>query len=154
MPVRTSDSPNAAGSIVQPRTRCDSDDHAVVPSDGGAATRDAAAGNDAGNGAPGGGVGPDVPTGLASALCPTGALDGGALRTRVKSAGFAVCDVTDHRPDLLAMRDRLAGRVDYAGLLSGIGTRGEAALAAFERVEDAVEDGRNGYVSLVAGVDG
>lgn len=96
---------------------------------------------------------PDVPPELASALCLTGALDRQDLHSRVEEAGFVVRDVTDHRDDLLAMRDRLAERVDYAGLLSEMGSRGEEALVAIERVEDAVEDGRIGYVSLVADVE-
>jgi hypothetical protein len=48
------------------------------------------------------------------------------------------------------MRKRVAERVDYRGLLGAMGERGEAALAALDDLEGAVEERRVGYVSVVA----
>jgi len=97
---------------------------------------------------------PDVPAPMAEALCLGGRGGRDHLVERVEAAGFAATDVREHREDLLAMRDRLAGSLDYEGLLAALGERGREWLAAVERVEaaveDAVEDGRVGYVSLVA----
>jgi len=93
---------------------------------------------------------PDVPAILAEPLCLTGARRREALVERVERAGFAVEDRRDHRADLLATRDRLQARVDYEGLLSTLGPRGERLLAGIEALEAAVEDGTVGYVSLVA----
>lgn len=64
--------------------------------------------------------------------------------------GFAVHDVRDHREDLLAMRDRIADRVDYEGILGRLGDRGQRLLDGIDELEAAIETGRVGYVSLVA----
>lgn len=93
---------------------------------------------------------PDVPDRLARALCLTGARDRAALRAHVSAAGFAVESTRDHREDLLAMGDRVAERVDYRGLLATMGERGKAASEAVDDLEAAVDDGRVGYVSVVA----
>ncbi len=93
---------------------------------------------------------PDVPPELAEPLCLTGARERSALFERVEAAGFDVADRRDHRADLLATRDRLKQRVDYEGLLGALGERGQRLLDGVERLEAAVEDGRIGYVSLVA----
>lgn len=93
---------------------------------------------------------PDIPNRLATALCLTGARPRVELRESVERAGFAVSSVRDHREDLLSMRDRVTERLDYEGLLGTMGERGEDALAAIEDLEAAVEDGRVGYVSVVA----
>ena len=68
----------------------------------------------------------------------------------VEDAGFAVADVRDHRDDLLAMRDLVADRVDYERLLPLLGDRSDALLDGIRDLEAAAEDGRLGYVSLVA----
>lgn len=68
----------------------------------------------------------------------------------VEVAGFEVENVSDHRDDLLAMRDQVGDRVDYERLLPLLGDRGSALLDGIQEVEVAAEDGRVSYVSLVA----
>jgi len=97
---------------------------------------------------------PDVPDVVAEAFCLTGRRDRDALRAAVEAAGYTVTGIHDHREALLAMRDDLAGRVDYEGLLGLMGERGQRALDAIETLERGVEDGTVGYVSLVATADG
>ena len=55
-----------------------------------------------------------------------------------------------HRDNLLAMRDELAGTVDYERLLGLLGETGQRALDGIETLESAVESDRVDYVSLVA----
>jgi len=114
--------------------------HRVLSEDGRLAVSDVVVGEDA----------PEVPDRLARALCLTGARSRAELTAAVERAGFAVEETRDHREDLLAMQERVAERVDYRGLLGTMGERGETALAAVDKLEAAVEDGRVGYVSLVA----
>lgn len=90
-----------------------------------------------------------VPDELARAFCLTGQRERAHLRERVEAAGFEVAEVRDHRDDLLAMRDDLAGGVDYRGLLAAMGEQGERIEVMLSELEEAVEDGRIGYVSLV-----
>ncbi len=96
------------------------------------------------------GDGPPVPEAVAEALCLSGARSRDRLLSAVETAGFEVRTVTDHRDDLLAMRDRVTDRVDYEGLLGLMGERGRRALDAIETLEAAVEAGEVGYVSVVA----
>lgn len=96
---------------------------------------------------------PDVPDRMATALCLDGPRDRDDLLTRVEDAGFAVGEVSDHRADLLAMRDEVADAVDYEGLLGLMGERGQRILAAIEDLEAAVEEGRVSYISLVAAAE-
>lgn len=96
------------------------------------------------------GTPPDLPTPIARALCLDGAPERRDLPGALESAGFAVEDRVDHRDDLLGMRDRAAERVDYRGLLAALGDRGRALLDGIDRLEAAIENGRVGYVSLVA----
>jgi SAM-dependent methyltransferase len=100
------------------------------------------------------GAPPALPGPIARALCLTGPRSRSRLVERVEDAGFAVGDVREHREDLLAMRDRAASRVDYVGLLGSFGDRGRRLLEGVRELERAVEDGRVGYVSIVATVDG
>jgi len=93
---------------------------------------------------------PDLPAPVAGALCLSNATDRDALVGSVEAAGFAVTDVRDHREDLLAMRDEIAGKVDYEALLGATGERGQELLDRIASLEAAVEAGRIGYVSLVA----
>jgi len=93
---------------------------------------------------------PDVPAAMAEALCLAGHRDRSAVLENIEAAGFDVEAERGHREDLLAMRDELAGRVDYEGLLGLLGERGRRALAGIETLESAVESGRIDYVSVVA----
>jgi SAM-dependent methyltransferase len=96
---------------------------------------------------------PALPPTLAEALCLSGDRGRDRLLRRVDAAGFTVEGVESHREDLLALRDRARNRVDYAGLLRAFGDRGQRLLAGVETLERAVDDGRVGYVSLVARAD-
>lgn len=93
---------------------------------------------------------PDLPASLERALCLSEGRGRAALRTAVEESGFALEGVRDHRGDLLAMRDRLAERVDYEGLLAALGDRGRELRDGIADLEAAVENGRVGYASLVA----
>jgi len=96
------------------------------------------------------GEAPVVPDGVADALCLTGARSRDDLTAALDDAGFAVRSMDDHYDDLVAMRDRVTGRVDYESLLGLLGERGARSLTAIEDLEAAVDDGRIGYVSVVA----
>jgi SAM-dependent methyltransferase len=91
-----------------------------------------------------------VPDAVAELLCLTGARSREQLYERIEAAGLTVAETRDHGDDLLAMRDRIAAEVDYVGLLSAMGERGRELQAGIERVEDAIEAGDVGYVSVVA----
>lgn len=93
---------------------------------------------------------PDVPPAMAEALCLTGDRDRETVLAEIEAAGFDIDGVAGHREDLLAMRDDLAGTVDYEGLLGVLGAKGQRALEGIEALEAAVEDGRIDYVSVVA----
>ncbi len=92
----------------------------------------------------------NVPAPMAQALCLTGQRHPETLIKHLEATGFVVTSRRDHRDDLLAMRDEIAGKVDYEGLLGALGDRGQPLLAAIQEIEAAVEDGTLGYVSLVA----
>lgn len=93
---------------------------------------------------------PDVPEQVASALCLTGQRSQSHLLERIEAAGFSVTDVRSHRDDFLAMRDRAQRRVEYEELLGMMGETGQRLLDAIHELEDAVENGAIGYLSLVA----
>lgn len=93
---------------------------------------------------------PALPDPIVRALCLEHATSCEETVAAVEDAGFAVADVRDHRDDLLAMRDQVADRVDYERLLPLLGDRGDALLDGIRDLEAAAEDGRLGYVSLVA----
>jgi SAM-dependent methyltransferase len=99
------------------------------------------------------GDGPAVPDRVAEACCLTGARSRDDLIAALDDAGFAVASVHDHHDDLVAMRDRVRNRIDYESLLGLMGERGRRALAAIEDLEAALDDGRIGYVSVVAHAD-
>ncbi len=96
----------------------------------------------------------NVPAPMAQALCLTGQRHPETLVEHLEATGFEVTSRRDHRDDLLAMRDEIAGKVDYEGLLGALGDRGQPLLAAVQEIEAAVEDGTLGYVSLVAETQG
>ena len=97
-----------------------------------------------------GGRVPDLPDPIVDALCLTRSRGREATIAGVEDAGFVVDDVCDHREDLLAMQDRIEARVDYEGLLGLMGERGQRLLDGIHEAEAAVDDGRIGYISLVA----
>lgn len=93
-----------------------------------------------------------VPDSVVGALCLDGDRDRNTLLRKVEEAGFDVrdSDVCDHRDDLLRMRDEVESKVDYRSLLTLMGERGRRILDGVNELEEAVEDGRVGYVSVVA----
>ena len=93
---------------------------------------------------------PDLPDPIVDALCLTRSRSREATVAGVETAGFVVDDVRDHREDLLAMQERIESRVDYEGLLGLMGERGQRLLEGIHKAETAVDDGRIGYISLVA----
>jgi SAM-dependent methyltransferase len=93
---------------------------------------------------------PDLPDPIVDALCLRRSRGREATVAGVEAAGFVVDDVREHRDDLLAMQDRIEARVDYEGLLGLMGERGQRLLEGIHAAEAAVDDGRIGYVSLVA----
>lgn len=99
------------------------------------------------------GAAPDVPAVIEETLCLSNTAAESELVETVESSGFVVEDVRGHRDDLLAMRDTVQDRVDYRPLLQMLGERGARLLESIDEVEDAVESGRIGYVSLVASVE-
>jgi hypothetical protein len=93
---------------------------------------------------------PDIPDELARAFCLTGARQREHLLERIGEAGFTIEHTRDHREDLPEMRDRVGKRADYEGLLGAMGERGRHLQQGVTDLEAAVEDGRVGYVSVVA----
>lgn len=92
----------------------------------------------------------DLPDRLESLLCLSGRRDEDWFVNRL-AADFRVRARSDHREDLLAMRDRLSDAVDYRGLLRLAGE--DALLDGVDCLERAVEDGTGGYVSIEAVAD-
>ena len=94
----------------------------------------------------------NLPDAVLGALCLDGNRDRNAFLRKVEEAGFDVRDndVRDHRDDLLRMRDEVESKVDYRSLLSLMGERGRRVLEGVDELEEAVEQGRVGYVSVVA----
>jgi len=93
---------------------------------------------------------PALPEALTRALCLEGAYSHDQLLDQFSSAGLEVQSTTEHHEDLLEMRDRVRERVHYEGLLSLMGARGQRALEAIDKLEACLDEGRIGYVSVVA----
>lgn len=93
---------------------------------------------------------PDVPETMARVLCLTGPRDRATVLGGIEDAGFELRAVRGHREELLAMRDELASKADYEGLLGVLGETGQRALDGLEELETALEEGRIDYVSVVA----
>lgn len=91
-----------------------------------------------------------VPPAMARLLCLDGARPAEALAEAVEAAGLDVVHREDRSRDLRAMRDRVRGAVDVEGLLAALGPRAAAYRRGVEAVEVALEDGRLGYVAMVA----
>jgi len=96
---------------------------------------------------------PELGDPIAELLCLTGDRRREQLLDRIDAAGFRIEDVRDHREDLLAMRDRVADRVDYERVLPLLGERGQCMLDGIHDLETAIEDERVGYSSVVATAD-
>ena len=93
---------------------------------------------------------PDIPRPMVRALCLQNAQSRTAMVSQIDAAGFVVEDVQDHRKDLIAMRDQIADKINYESMLGLMGERGARILDGIHDTEEAVEDGRISYVSVVA----
>lgn len=91
-----------------------------------------------------------VPPAIAEPLCLTGPRGSERILAAVREAGFTVEDHETHREELLAMRDRVYERVDVDGLLDALGERGDRLREARDDLEEALEAGDIGYLSVVA----
>jgi arsenite methyltransferase len=83
-------------------------------------------------------------------LCLDGRRDEAYLRDALADAGFEIRDVRSHREDLLSMRDRIQDAVDTERLLGVLGEDASDLRDAAQALDEAVEAGRIGYVSVVA----
>ena len=93
---------------------------------------------------------PDIPQPMVRALCLQNAQSRTAMVSEIDAARFVVEDVQDHRKDLIAMRDQIADKINYESMLGLMGERGAKILDGIHDTEEAVEDGRISYVSVVA----
>ena len=93
---------------------------------------------------------PDLPQPMVRALCLQNAQSRTAMVSEIDAARFVVEDVQDHRKDLIAMRDQIADKINYESMLGLMGERGARILDGIHDTEEAVEDGRISYVSVVA----
>lgn len=93
---------------------------------------------------------PTLPDAIERTLCLTGDRRRERLVDTVEAAGLAIVDRRDHPEDLLKMRDRVRSAIDYERFLGVMGQRGDRLLGGVHELEDAVEDGRVGYLSIVA----
>lgn len=93
---------------------------------------------------------PDLPAPIVNALCLKRSQNREATLAKIEAAGFVIDDVRNHREDLLGMQEQIEARVDYEGLLGLMGKRGQQVLDGIHEAEAAVNDGRIGYISLVA----
>lgn len=93
---------------------------------------------------------PEVPRAIAEPLCLTGRRDREHVLERLAAHGFDLLDVRDHHEALLQMRSRLRARIDVEGLLEALDERGDRLQAAVDAIEDALEAGEIGYLSIVA----
>jgi arsenite methyltransferase len=100
------------------------------------------------------GSAPDLPESVMEALCLTNTTGREALAGEIDRAGFRVDSVTDHRDDLLEMRDEVKSKVNYEAMLGLMGDRGARINSYIDSLETAVENGDIGYVSIVASRSG
>lgn len=96
------------------------------------------------------GSAPDLPDAVMEALCLTNTTDKETFTGELEAAGFEIESMTDHRDDLLAMRDEVKSKVDYEAMLGLMGEQGARISSHIDRLEAAVENGEIGYVSVVA----
>lgn len=83
-------------------------------------------------------------------LCLDGDRESAHVERQIEGAGFEIESVETHREDVLEMRDRLTDAVDHDRLVAALGDRGPRLRESVAELEAAVEDGRIGYVSIVA----
>jgi arsenite methyltransferase len=83
-------------------------------------------------------------------LCLDGRRDETYLRDALADAGFQIREVRSHREDLLSMRDRIQDAVDTERLLGVLGEDANDLRDAAQALDEAVQAGRIGYVSVVA----
>ena len=93
---------------------------------------------------------PDLPEPMVRALCLRNSRGRASTVSGIEDAGFVVESVRDHREELLAMRDQVASKINYEAMLPLLGERGETILDGIHDAEHAVDEGRIGYVSIVA----
>jgi SAM-dependent methyltransferase len=93
---------------------------------------------------------PDLPEPMIRALCLQNSRSRTETVSGIEDVGFVVEGIRDHREELLEMRDQVASTVNYEGLLSLMGDRGTRVLDGIHDVEQAVDDGRIDYISVVA----
>jgi arsenite methyltransferase len=92
----------------------------------------------------------DLPATVDELLCLDGPRERAYICQQIEHAGFTIDDAQTHRDDLLAMRDRLKDTVDAERLVDVLGDRGTRLRDGANDLENAVEDGRIGYVSIIA----
>ena len=93
---------------------------------------------------------PDLPKPMIRALCLQNSRSRTETVSGIEDAGFVVEGIRDHREELLEMRDQVASKVNYEGLLSLMGDRGTRILDRIQDAEQAVDNGRISYISVVA----
>lgn len=93
---------------------------------------------------------PGLPGPVARLLCLDGARPEAELSRVVERSGLEIVHRRDRTADLVGMRDRLRRSVDVDGLLDALGPRAATARRALRDVEEALDDGRLGYVAMVA----
>lgn len=93
---------------------------------------------------------PDVPDALTAPMCLSDPVSTGELVRAVEAQGFTVETFTDHHKEVLAMRDELASRIDYEGLLRAVVGPDNELVASLEALEAAADAGTITYVSLTA----
>jgi arsenite methyltransferase len=93
---------------------------------------------------------PTLPAPFDELLCLNGPREREHIRQQVEHAGFEVKDSQTHRDDLLGMRDRLGDALDYERIMSMLGDRETRLREGATDLENAIESGKIGYVSVIA----
>lgn len=93
---------------------------------------------------------PELPAPIDELLCLDGSRQQTHIVQQLEHAGLAIDNVQTHHDDLLAMRDRLTDVLEYERLIDALGDRGARLRDGANELEDAVESGRVGYISVVA----
>lgn len=93
---------------------------------------------------------PAVPSPFDGMLCLDGNREFAHIEQQIEHTGFEIESVETHREDILEMRDRLTDALDYDRLITALGARGPHLRKSATKLEEAVEEERIGYVSIVA----